>query len=216
VKLNEIINKKKINHTPAVLIKFLNLSIATNLGLLILVVFTYTHPIQPKYFSTSFNGAVKAITNISEPNTSDYAVLQWANIAAISALTYDFVNYETQLKNASQFFTAEGWDMYMKALNSSNNLQEVVAKKLIVNVVAIKPPIILQKGYLNGSYSWRIQIPVLITYKSATSLSPQNLVITMLVSRVPTLESYKGLGIKQFLSLTYDIADTTTIVQSNQ
>jgi intracellular multiplication protein IcmL len=216
VKLNEIINKKKINHTPEVLIKLLNISIVANLVLLFLVIFTYTHPIQPKYFSTSYNGEIKAITNISEPNTSDYAVMQWANIAAISALNYDFVNYESQLKNASQFFTAEGWDMYMRALDSSNNLEEVVAKKLVVNVVATKPPIILQKGYLNGSYSWRIQIPVLITYKSANTLSPQNLIITMLVSRVPTLESYKGLGIKQFLSFTYDIADTTTFIQSNK
>ena len=211
MKLDKFINNSMVDKGASVLIKLLNLSIIGNLILILLVILTYTHPIQPNYFSTSYGGAKSPLTAIDEPNTSDYAVLQWANIAAISALTYDFVNYESQLKNASQFFTSEGWSTYMQALKSSNNLEQVVAKKIIVNVVATKPPIIIAKGYLNGNYSWRIQIPVLLTYKSASSLSPQNLVIVMLVSRVPTLESYKGLGIKEFVSTTFDITDTTTL-----
>lgn len=175
------------------------IALAVNLIQLSMLVYMITHPPAPKYFATSINGRITPLFPLNEPNQSDSAVLQWANQAAIASFTYNFVNYRDELQASSGFFTAEGWDQFLKALQESNNLDAVKAKKLIVSAVATRAPIILQKGILNGSYSWRVQMPILVTYQSASEFSQQNNVVTMLITRVSTLNSPRGIGISQFV-----------------
>lgn len=158
-----------------------------------------THPPAPKYFATSINGRITPLFPLNEPNQSDSAVLQWANQAAIAAFTYNFVNYRSELQAASGFFTAEGWTQFLNALQESRNLEAVKAKKLVVSAVATRAPIILQKGILNNQFSWRVQMPVLVTYQSASEFSQQNNVVTMLITRISTLNSPRGIGIAQFV-----------------
>ncbi|HAU1133904.1 TPA: type IV secretion protein DotI [Legionella pneumophila] len=175
------------------------IAIVVNVVLASLVVYMITHPPAPKYFATSINGRITPLFPLDEPNQSDSAVLQWANQAAIAAFTYNFVNYRDELQASSGFFTAEGWDQFLGALEQSNNLDAVKAKKLVVSAVATRAPIILQKGVLNGRYSWRVQMPILVTYQSASEFTQQNNVATMLITRVSTLNSPRGIGISQFV-----------------
>jgi len=170
-----------------------NVVMAAMLGYIVL------NPPAPKYFATSINGRITPLVPLNEPNQSDSAVLQWANQAAIAAFTYNFVNYRTELQSASGFFTADGWNQFLNALQRSNNLDAVKAKKLVVSAVATRAPVILQKGALNDRYSWRVQMPLLITYQSAGEFTQQNSVVTMLVTRVSTLNSPRGIGIAQFV-----------------
>lgn len=181
------------------MILVLLVSMAANFVLALMLIYIITHPPAPKYFATSINGRITPLFPLNEPNQSDSAVLQWANQAAIAAFTYNFVNYRTELQASSGFFTAEGWDQFLSALQQSNNLDAVKAKKLIVSAVATRAPIILQKGLLNGSYAWRVQMPILVTYQSASEFSQQNNVVTMLITRVSTLNSPRGIGISQFV-----------------
>ena len=160
-------------------------SVLANFVLAALLVYMFTHPPAPKYFATSINGRITPLFPINEPNQSDSAVLQWANQAAIAAFTYNFVNYRSELQASSGFFTPAGWDQFLTALQQSNNLDAVKVKKLIVSAVATRAPIILQKGVLNGQYSWRIQMPLLVSYQSASEFTQQNNVVTMLVTRIP-------------------------------
>ncbi|CAM2828603.1 type IVB secretion system apparatus protein IcmL/DotI [Legionella worsleiensis] len=175
------------------------IAIVVNIILGSLLIYIITHPPAPKYFATSINGRITPLFPLSEPNQSDSAVLQWANQAAIAAFTYNFVNYRDELQASSGFFTADGWDQFLNALQSSNNLDAVKAKKLIVSAVATRAPIILQKGVLNGNFSWRVQMPILVTYQSASEFTQQNNVVTMLITRVSTLNSPRGIGISQFV-----------------
>ena len=170
-----------------------------NLILAAMLIYIVKHPPAPKYFATSINGRITPLFAMNEPNQSDSAVLQWANQAAIASFTYNFVNYRSELQASSGFFTSEGWTQFLKALEDSNNLDAVKAKKLIVSAVATRAPIILQKGMLNGRYAWRVQMPLLVTYQSASEFSQQNSVVTMLISRVSTLNSPRGIGIAQFV-----------------
>lgn len=174
-------------------------ALLVNLVLASMLVYLLTHPPAPKYFATTISGRITPLFPLNEPNQSDPAVLQWANQAAIASFTYNFVNYRDELQASSGFFTAEGWDQFLHALQQSNNLDAVKAKKLIVSAVATRAPIILQKGVLNGSYSWRVQMPILVTYQSASEFTQQNNVVTLLITRVSTLNSPRGIGISQFI-----------------
>ncbi|TAL63501.1 MAG: type IV secretion protein DotI [Legionella sp.] len=175
------------------------IAIVVNLVMGAMLIYIITHPPAPKYFATSINGRITPLFPLNEPNQSDSAVLQWANQAAIAAFTYNFVNYRDELQASSGFFTAEGWDQFLNALQQSNNLDAVKAKKMIVSAVATRAPIIMRKGELNGVYSWQIQMPLLVTYQSASEVSQQNNIVTMLITRVSTLNSPRGIGISQFV-----------------
>ncbi len=184
---------------------FLSLLVSVILNLLSAysVYYVYQHPPEPVYFATSVNGRIMPLVPLNEPNSSDGVILQWANLATVAAYSYNFVTYRTELQSASDFFTAEGWSTFLDALKESNNLEAVISKKLVVTAVATRAPVILQKGVLSGRYSWRIQIPILVTYQSASEFSQQNLVVTMLVTRISTLNNPKGVGIAQFVSAPY-------------
>jgi intracellular multiplication protein IcmL len=174
-------------------------ALLVNLLLAFILGYLISHPPAPKYFATSINGRITPLFPLNEPNQSDSAVLQWANQAAIAAFSYNFVNWREELQASSVFFTAEGWSQFQKALQDSNNLEAVKAKKLIVSAVATRAPIIMQKGLLQGVYAWRVQMPILVTYQSASEFTQQNNVVTMLISRVSTLNSPRGIGISQFV-----------------
>lgn len=175
------------------------LSITLNFGLASSILYIVTNPPQPKYFATSIKGRLTPLSPLDMPNQSDSAILQWANQAAIAAFTYNFVNYQNELKNASRYFTRKGWGQFLGALKSSQSLIIVKERKLIVSAVATRAPIILKKDILNGRFSWRIQMPILVTYQSASEFQKKNIIVTILVKRVSTLETTRGVGISQFI-----------------
>jgi len=164
--------------------------------------YVVTHPPQAKYFATTAAGRITPLTALDKPNLSKAALLQWANIAAVATYTYDFVTYRQNLQAASEFFTPSGWDAFISALSQSNDLEAVRAKKLVVSAVATGAPVILQQGVISGRYSWRVQMPMIVTYQGGDSISQQHLMVTMLITRISTLNSPRGIGIAQFLAST--------------
>ncbi len=193
------------------IIKTVFYTLIVNIIIMLIVFWNYFDPAVPDYFSTSVNGNTEKLTALDQPNTSDHVIIQWATLATIATYSYDFVNYENQLENASQFFTSDAWDAFMYALDSGNTLDSVISKKLVVNAVATKPAVILEKGYLNGVYAWKIQIPILVTYQSARELTPINLIVTLVVNRISTRYSVKGVGIVSFISEVFTETPTTDI-----
>jgi intracellular multiplication protein IcmL len=179
------------------------ISLLFNILAIYSVFYVYTNPPEADYYSTSVNGNSSPLIPLTQPNTSDSVVTQWANLASIAAFTYDFVNYESQLEEASDYFTRDGWESYLQSLEESNNLNTVISKKLVVSAVALSTPLILKKGFINGIYSWRIQLPILVTYQSASDVTQMKLIINLLMTRISTRENYKGVGIEQFSTTAY-------------
>ena len=177
------------------------ISIALNIFSIMGILYIYTHPPAPVYFPTSANGRITPIYPLDQPNINDAALLEWANLATIAAFSYNFVNYRSELESASEYFTANGWTSFLRSLKDSNNLIAVISKKLVVSAQASRTPEILQKGVLNGRYSWRVKIPIVVTYQSQ-QYSQQNLEVILLITRVSTLNNPKGIGIEQFVSST--------------
>lgn len=175
------------------------LTLLVNVIMVFMLFYQLTHPPEPKYFSTSINGRIVPLVPIDQPNQSDASVLSWAATAAVAAFSYNFVNYRSEIQASSGYFTPDGWDQFVTALQQSNNLEAVKAKKLVVSAVATGAPVILQKGLLNGAYSWRIQLPIKVTYQSPNEFSQMDYMITMLVTRVSPLNYPRGIGIMQFV-----------------
>ena len=177
----------------------LMLSLLINFGLGSLLFFMITNPPKPKYFATSINGRITPLSALDKPNQSDSAVLQWANQAAVASYTYNFVNYRSELQAASVFFTPKGWRQFLESIKASRNLEAVKDKKLVVSAVATQAPVILAKDVINGRYSWRVQMPMTVTFQSASERTQENYIVTMLITRISTLNSPRGIGISQFV-----------------
>jgi intracellular multiplication protein IcmL len=158
-----------------------------------------THPPAPRYFAVTSDGRLTPMVPLDQPNISRSALVQWANTAAIAAYTYNFVNYRQELQAASEYFTPKAWQDFITELNNSNNLSAVISKKLIVSAVATGAPVVTQEGILDGVYMWRVVMPMLVTYQSASEFSQQPIMVNMLISRIPTLNSARGIGIAQFV-----------------
>jgi intracellular multiplication protein IcmL len=153
----------------------------------------------PAYFATTSSGEIMKLEPLSRPNMSTNNLLQWATQAATSAYTYNFVNYKEALNAVRGNFTAVGYQNFIQALTDANNLTTVIDKKLIVSAVPTNTPVIIKEGIAGSNYAWLIQLPLLISYQSANESSRQEITVTMLITRLSTLDSPDGIGIAQFV-----------------
>lgn len=163
-----------------------------------------THKPLPQYFATTYDGKLIPLIPLSEPGISQNALLQWATEAAQASYTFNFVNFRKALQDIRIYFTKTGYQYFLKALKDSNNIDAVLNKQMVVSATPTGAPIILRKGIFNdgsptGVYSWTVELPMELDYRSSTDRFRQKIVLTMLITRVSTLESPKGVGIASFV-----------------
>jgi intracellular multiplication protein IcmL len=158
----------------------------------------YDRP-SPQYFATSTDGRITPIFPLSEPMIGPADLLQWASRAAVAAYTYNFVDYREALQGVQNNFTPDGWKFFEAALVSSRTLETVIAKKLVVSAVATGAPVILDQGVINGRYAWKVQMPLLVTYQSASEQTQQPVIVTEVVTRVPTVNMPRGIAVASFV-----------------
>src|SRR3989344_138981 len=157
----------------------------------------YTRP-SPQFFATTPGGDVIPMHSLSEPMVTTNFLLEWASLAVRAAYNLDFVNYQTQLSQARTYFTDQGWSAFMAALNASGILSTIQNQKLQATAVGTGSPIVLQREIISGRFSWVVQLPLLVTYVSASETRKQQLVITLTIMRVSTLDTAQGILINDF------------------
>lgn len=135
-------------------------------------------------------------------------VLSWSTESVLEICNYDYLNYQYTLKKIKPLFTSAGYESYIKALEDSKNLDLVKSKKLFVSAVPTSEPFISKEGVSDeGVYKWEVQVPVMVTYKSATQLVQQQVNMALDVVRVSLPESRAGIAIH---SITANVTATQT------
>jgi intracellular multiplication protein IcmL len=137
-----------------------------------------------KYILTQGDGSLRDIVPMDQPKHDDDAIVRWATNAIIKAYTWDFANYKTQFTALQADMTVFGWEKY-KASNG--------------------PVRIEKQGYWNaiGRYTWRVKIPVLVSYASSTQRTNQALMVEALVVRQPEWVNDTGLGLRSIIAEFY-------------
>lgn len=152
----------------------------------------------PAYYATTTSGLTIPLQPLSEPVITNHYILQWASLATRTALNLDFAHYESQLKAARPYFTADGWSSFNNALKAAGLLQTVTGQKVVMSVIVSGAAVILNRAVFHGRFMWRIQMPILVTFESASQKSQLDLIVTMTVERVPVLDAAKGIQITNF------------------
>lgn len=83
-----------------------------------LSVYLYVTKPSPVYFTTDNEWRVLPPIPLDQPYQSNPDLLQWASEALPAAFSYDFLNYQAQLKDVTQYFTQRGFQNLLGQLKN--------------------------------------------------------------------------------------------------
>lgn len=170
---------------------------------LIAAMFFVIHVHQPenRYFATTEDGRLIPMVSLREPNLSTPALMSWVAQAATEVMTFGFNDYRRRLQEASRNFTRRGWESFTSALQEARIIESIEANTQVVTAAPSGAPILQREGVVNGQYQWVVQIPMVLTYQSGSRTRSDRWIVTLVVVRVPRLESPNGVGIAQWIAV---------------
>lgn len=169
---------------------------------LIAVMFYVIHIHQPenRYFATTEDGRLIPMVGLNEPNLSTPALMSWTAQAATEVMTFGFHDYRRRLQESSRNFTRVGWASFTNALEKARIIEMVEANQQVVTAAPRSAPVVTQEGLVNGRYQWQVEMPIVVTYQAGSQTRADSLLLTLLIVRVPKLESPNGVGIERWIA----------------
>jgi intracellular multiplication protein IcmL len=163
--------------------------------LIALSLYLYLSKPKPVVFPVNNDWRVQAEIGLTKSYRTQPELMQWVSDTIRKVFDYDFTHYMQQQKRMREYFTPTGWQSYLNQLNNYANYNNVQQDKLFVSAVPSGAPFVLQQGILSGRYAWWIQIPITLTSANSKEVIAKNLILQVLVVRVPTDASLTGVAI---------------------
>lgn len=155
---------------------------------------------EPRYFATRQDGGILPIVAVSTPFLTDNQVMNFAVDAATSAMTINFSTWREDLRRSSVFFERPaGWNSFIDAVESSGQIDFIRERRFITAAVANGATIIAAGLDQTNRYSWTVQVPLTVTYQSASEQTSQNILAELVISRLPTYESPSAVGVSRIV-----------------
>lgn len=126
---------------------------------------------------------------LAQPDDTQLAV--WANEAIVATFTYNHNNFLARQKEIANYFTAESWITYSKALTDAKLPESVKTNSYSVSAVATLPPEITALK----DNTWQAVMPVLVIYKNYEYKQKQTLSIKINFKSVANGAGVRGLAI---------------------
>lgn len=161
----------------------------------------HVHQPENRYFATTEDGRLIPMVALSQPNLSTPALMSWVAQAATEVMTFGFNDYRRRLQEASRNFTRRGWESFTTALQKARTIESIEANSQVVTAAPRGAPILQSEGVINGQYQWVVQIPMVLTHESGSKTRNDNWIVTIVIVRVPRLESPNGVGIAQWIAV---------------
>lgn len=156
--------------------------------------------VEYRYFVTDPSGGIREIQTLNRPIQSQELVLNWATRSITKAYSMNFANYSQQLKDIEPNFNDAGWRGFQEALKSTGYLDKMIANQYSTSAVPKSAPVVVAQGEFNGVWAWRLQLPIIVSYKSASVSQTQEITVDVVVVRRPETENPSGLAIAQIIS----------------
>ena len=159
------------------------------------------HQPEDKYFATTVDGRVIPMVELDKPNLSTPALMSWVTQAVTETMTFSFGDYRRRLQESSRHFTKTGWAGFADELANTKILESVEANFQVVTAAPAGAPQILEEKIVGGRYQWVVQIPLVLSYQSRESTRTGQWMVTLVIVRVPRLESPSGVGVHQWIAV---------------
>lgn len=160
---------------------------------------------QFRYLMTEPSGRLLPVVPLDQPHQSDEEIVKWTVDAVTQIYTFDFANFRRQFQNAQKLMTPIGWENFHTALRDSGNFVAVTENRYVTTAAPSGPAIVVSKGLLsdaygNVRYSWVIDVPLLVSYRSSKQVTSQDLIVRVNIVRVPSYVNYVGSQIRQIIA----------------
>ena len=156
------------------------------LGLLVI------KPVNTSYFATTTSGVVVPLADLSQPTVTDKFLRQWVALTVRQSYQLSFNGYEQQLEAIKKNFTTAGYAGFMNSLESQGLLDTIKQKQINMTAVVTGTPATLTSFISQGRRTWRMQMPILVEFQSASETTKMDYIITVNVSRVAALDAPLG------------------------
>ncbi|MDE0254115.1 MAG: type IVB secretion system apparatus protein IcmL/DotI [Rhodospirillaceae bacterium] len=154
---------------------------------------------EPRYFATRTSGELVQLVPLGEPHLADSQVVNFAVDAITRAFSIDFANYRRELSDINPFFTEAGYRAFLAELDRSGTLDLIRGRRMTSAAVA-NGGVVVAKGLAgSGRYVWRIEIPLTVTYQSASERQVQKTTYLAEVERVPTWTTDWGVAVSRIV-----------------
>jgi len=182
------------------LLVILLVSIAGNVALI-------DRPPQFRYVLTNTDGKVFPQVPLGQPNHEDQFIVDWTIDAVTRLYSFDFVNFRQQFQEAQKNMTAVGWESFEQAMKVSGNFNAVIGNSYVTTAVPTGPGRVTKKGDIDGRFAWKVEFPMLISYRSSAKdakgnfrVTNQPLSMTVTVIRQPVFLNPAGLGVRAIVA----------------
>lgn len=155
---------------------------------------------QPMYYAAVTDGEVVPLHSLSEPVITNEFIVSWSALATGRLFNLRFDTYSSQLDALKDRFTTTGWQKLQLAMKGL--IDNLVTNKLIMSAVVSTTPVVLAQMVIDGRMTWRVQMPLLVTFTSANEQKEEKMIVTMNIRRVPTLNVAQGIQISDFEATT--------------
>jgi len=173
------------------------LSIAIAILSLIVMIGAVLTKADHRYFAVDPDGRVTQLHPLDHPVMSSNQVVTWTVDNLTNALSIDFLRYQEQLRDIEPAFTPEGYAAFLHAYKDSGNLDLVIDNRYIVQAILNGTPIITGEGIIRGVYTWRVEMPLQISFHAGARTTNQNVTAEVVVRRVHPNRNQGGLAIHQ-------------------
>lgn len=172
----------------------------SQLAILGLSYFSYALRSGGEFFGAMPDKVDFQLQPLPRPNVSTKALLSWATLAATATFTIDFVNYQENIANLKNYFTKRGYESYLTSLKDTNTIVTINEKKLVLSAVPIGQSIVSAEYDENAVHTWKIEVPITVTYLSVSEEQKEDKLITLTIIQVPTSEASTGIGIERYVA----------------
>ena len=117
------------------------------------------------------NGEYKTqLVSLGDPRVTHQALQQWTIRAVNNMYSFDFNRFDQQLAASKRYFTPSAYKAYVTSIENLKLKETIVDNKQLVSMTAIDTPQILTEITRDGKRFWQIEVPVVITTTSGTSV----------------------------------------------
>lgn len=155
--------------------------------------FSYNPP--NKYYPTTPDYRLIMSPPVNEEYLPEADVIQVATNAIRGIWSYDYINWESQITEATKWFTVKGWNEFVKEFQASGVIKSVLANGQIASIRIKEAPYIKEKKLYNGSFTWIVVFPsTAISYTGREKIE-FNYIVEMEMVRMPLDLSQRGVSV---------------------
>ena len=168
-----------------------------NVGQLAERVWISHHPPPAHFFYTDGTHTPYEIVPLDAPVMSEADLKTWTVQSVVSAYTLNFKEYRDQLSKASAHFTIAGWNSFGTAFINTGNLDQLKRARLVASAQPERAATIRDKSVIDGRLTYKIELPLIVTYENENQANTQHLLVTVVVIRDIETEHPDGIAIDQ-------------------